>query len=298
MPKIIWTGDWHLTQDKPRCRIDDDWEGFLDNLLKYVVRQANDRDAYLVIGGDIFGRRSPNVSNSILNIFIRNVMGVYNGTRILAGNHDEYFHNFDLIHKTSFGILDSFITSANIKKLSYIDDLGCWKHFNGKIKNPNSELVFIHRLTFENKKTMPPNVEATTADGLLKEFPQAKYIFTSDMHRSFLYEKNGRYVCNAGSLYRGSADQVLYSPCVYFVDTDKTKIEKILLPDTDKMVVDSYIIEGKEKDDRISAFVEGLNNTNDMTFDFIGNIEMAIKKNKIDNDLRAVIIELCDKEVN
>jgi DNA repair exonuclease SbcCD nuclease subunit len=296
--KLIWTADWHICDQIPRCRIDEDWYGFLENLIQFIVDTANRKNAILGIGGDLFGRRSPNVSNYLLSMFIKKILQIKKGTRILAGNHDEYFHNFDYISKTSFGILDAFISSnENNGKLSYIDDLGTWYNFNEEIVNPNKEIIFLHRLVFENAKTIPPNVEASTANDLLNEFPNAKLILTGDNHGSFIYEKKGRRVCNPGSIYRGNAEQINYQPIMYFIDTDKDSIEIIELPDQGKMVTDSYIIEEKERTDRLDSFVERLKKDGNIELDFLSNIENALNKNKkMSKETIICIRELCEME--
>jgi DNA repair exonuclease SbcCD nuclease subunit len=296
--KLIWSADWHIADIAPRCRLDDDWYIFLENIIKFIVKTANAKNAILGIGGDLFGRRSPNVSNYLVSMFIRNVLQVKKGTRILAGNHDEYFHNFDYISKTSFGILDAFINGIeNNGRLSYIDDLGTWYNFNEEVINPDEEIVFIHRLVFNSAKSIPPNVQASTAQDLLDEFPKAKLILTGDNHGSFIYEKKGRKVCNPGSIYRGTSEQINYKPSVYFIDTDKDIIEQIFLPDTELMVTDKYIQEEHLREDRLNSFVEKLKSNEGITLDFMSNLENAIKKNKkLSKETIDVIYDLTEEE--
>jgi DNA repair exonuclease SbcCD nuclease subunit len=298
MSKIIWTADWHLVADKPRCRIDEDWLGFLDKIMQFIVKTANDKKAILGIGGDLFGRKSPNVPNYIVTMFLKNVLKVKLGTRILAGNHDQPGHNFDYIEKSSFGILDAFITgNENNGRLNYIDDLGSWSHFNGEVKNPNQELQFVHRLVFNNAKSIPPNVQASTAQELLDEYPNAKMILVGDNHGSFVYKKNGRYLINPGSIYRGNASQKEYKPSVYFIDTDKEIIEQIFLPDTDLMVEDEYLIEEEEKENHIGAFVEKLKKNEAIELDFMKNIEKALLINKkLSKETVSMINYLCSEK--
>jgi hypothetical protein len=281
MPKLIWSADWHLCDIAPRCRIDEDWYIFLESVIQFIVKTANKKNAILGIGGDLFGKRSPNVSNYLLSMFIKNILQVNKGTRILAGNHDEYFHNFDYISKTSFGILDAFISSnENNGKLSYIDDLGTWYNFNEEIINPDREIAFVHKLAFENNKVMPPNVNACTAQDLLDEYPKANLILIGDNHHSFIYEKKGRKVLNPGCIYRGAIDFVDYEPCIYFIDTDKDIIEKILIPDNGKLVEDRYMTEQGERLDRVEAFVEKIKSNGKITLDFKGNCLNKIETNK------------------
>jgi len=295
MSKIIWTADWHLVSERPRCRTDEDWLGFLDSMMQSVVKIANSKKAILGIGGDLFGRKSPNVPNYIVSMFLRNVLQVKQGTRILAGNHDSPGHNFDYIEKSSFGILDAFITgNENNGRLNYIDDLGSWSHFNGEIKNPNQELQFIHRLVFNNSKSIPPNVQASTAQELLDEYPKAKMILVGDNHGSFIYEKKGRYLINPGSLYRGNALQINYVPSVYFIDTDKDIVEQIYLPDTEKLVEDAYLVEEEERINHIEAFVEKLKKNEVVELDFLSNIENGLLINKkLSKETVKMIRELC-----
>jgi len=298
MPRLVWSSDWHLVDTIPRCRLDEDWYGFLDRIMKFIVKTANDKNAILGIGGDLFGRRSPNISSYLLSMFIKNVLQVKKGTRILAGNHDEYFHNFDYISKTSFGVLDAFIKgSDNNDKLSYIDDLGTWLNFNEDIVNPGREIVFIHRLVFNSIKNVPPNVQASTAQDLLNEFPKAKMILTGDNHTSFIYKKNGRMVINPGSIYRGDVSQKDIVPTIYYIDTEKEIVEEIKIPDNEKMVEDSYIIERDMKENRISAFVEKLRNNESVNLDFLENIENGLLANKkLSKDTVKMIRFLCEEE--
>jgi DNA repair exonuclease SbcCD nuclease subunit len=294
MPKLLMSADWHLRSILPRCRIDDNWLDFQESIVKEIVKITNNKKAILCLIGDIFD--IPNVPSFITAMFLLNVLKVKMGTRILAGNHDLPAHSWANISNSSIGIINSIIVNGH-HGLSYINELGSWNHFNEDVKNPNQELQFIHRLVFEKAKDVPPNISACSAQDLLDEFPNAKYIFTGDMHRAFHYEKKNRHVINPGCIVRQAADFKEYLPSVYFVDTDEDIIEQIFLPDNGEVVIDSYLREEEERVDRIEAFVEGVKKNGKVSLDFISNVNTALDKNKkMSKETILMINELMEDE--
>jgi len=285
--KSIITADLHLRPDRPRCRIDDDWLGFQEATIKFIVEEANKRNCLLSIIGDVFGKESPNVPNYITAMFLRYMLQVKKGVRLLAGNHDLPYHSWENVNSSSFGIVNSIIGD----KIKYFDDLGSWAHFNEEPESPDQEIQFLHRLVFENLKSLPPNVKACTAQDLLNEFPNAKWIFTGDMHKHFHYEKKGRHVINPGCIIRQASDFINYKPIIYYVDTEKNIVEEIELPDVNiKLVDDSYIKIEEERENRVGAFVEGVKKSGKISLSFIDNINVALEKNN--NLSKATIKEI------
>jgi DNA repair exonuclease SbcCD nuclease subunit len=277
MPKLIISADWHLRDKAPRCRMDENWESFQRNLVSEIVTIANNKKCPLVIVGDLFD--SPNCPARIISMAIEELSKIKYTVHFLAGNHDLPYHSIENLQNSSIGIFSSLSKEHN-KIVHGMDDFGQWIDFNDKVKGDDYKLLFIHRLVFQNTKSLPPNVQASTAQDLLDEFYQADWIFTGDNHTSFVYKKGQRQLINPGSIYRGSSDQKDYKPSVYFVDTDNEKIEQIFLSDTQEIVDDSYIIEQDEKEERISAFVEKLKKNEAIELDFMKNIEKALLINK------------------
>ena len=292
--RFIASSDKHLQLNIPRCRIDDDWLQTQKNLLQFIANEANKRKCPVYDFGDIFD--TAKVPSIIISMFLEFAFSVNAGIRILAGNHSLLYHSMDNIDESSFGIIDKIVKSKD-KRIQYFDDIGMYSHFSEELKGKDTSLLFIHRLVFENKKSLPPNVQACTAQDLLDEYPTMKWIFVGDQHHSFHYEKKGRHVINPGCMYRGASDFKNYQPIVYFIDTDKEIIEEIELPDNGKMVDDSYIIEEKERTDRLDSFVERLKKDGNIELDFLSNIENALNKNKkMSKDTIICIRELCEME--
>jgi len=292
--KFIASSDKHLTALLPRCRQDEDWLGTQKRLLQFIANEANKRKCPVHDYGDIFD--TSRVPSIIVSMFLEFAFSVNAGIRILAGNHSLLYHNIDNMAESSFGIIDKIVKSGD-KRIQYFDDIGQYAHFNEKLKGKETGLLFIHRLTFENSKTIPPNVNAVTANDLLLEYSNAKWIFVGDNHHSWHYEKKGRHVISSGCMYRDASDMKNYQPIIYYIDTEKDIAEEIKIPDTEKIIDDSYIIERNEKENRISAFVEKLRNNESVNLDFLENIENGLLANKkLSKDTVKMIRFLCEEE--
>lgn len=295
--KFIASSDKHLQLNIPRCRQDLDWLGTQRRLLQFIANEANKRKCPVFDFGDVFN--TAKVPDIIKTLFLEFAYSINNGLRILAGNHSLLYHSWDNVNESSFGIINEIVKGGD-KQIQYFDDIGLYSHFNEEMKGTDTGLVFIHRLVFENAKSIPPNVNACTANDLLQEFPNAKWIFTGDQHHAFHYEKKGRHVINPGCLYRGDADFKTYQPIIYFIDTDKEIVEEINIPDTEEIIDDQYIIDRDEKEERISAFVEKLKKNEAIELDFMKNIEKAllINKGKMKKETVSMIRELCTEDIN
>jgi DNA repair exonuclease SbcCD nuclease subunit len=275
--KAIITADWHIRSDKPRCRLDDNWEETQSLMVKEIVLIANKYNVPLIINGDLFD--SPNIPARFVIMLIRYFSKVKNKVYFLAGNHSLPFHSLKEYKNSSIGIFMS-TSEKHLNIQEGMSNFGKWNHFNDAMQGENEEIVFTHRLVFKNTKSIPDNFEGITATQLLEEYPKAKWIFLGDNHKSFHYEKNGRHVINPGCTIRQSVNEKDYQPIVYFVDTEKEIIEEIPLSDTTPMVDDEYIKNANEKEERIESFVEKIKSSENFGLSFKDNVNEAISKNK------------------
>ena len=140
----------------------------------------------------------------------------------------------------------------------------------------------------------PDFVDCETPESLLDKFPNAKWIFTGDYHRNFHYEKKGRHVINSGCLLRQASDFKDYQCGVYFVDTDKNIVEFIFIIDNEELIDDSYITKENEREQRIDNFVNKLQKTQSISFDFIDNVKKSMKENEFTKDLENMVNELME----
>lgn len=289
--KLIVSADWHLRNQLPRCRKDENWIETQKKTIEQVSEYCKKYRCDLFIVGDIFHSHSETTVEIIQ--LVQNVakelkqygLSVY----ILAGNHDLLYHSSENINKSAIGVL---LKSANIFPISWYSEEISAGNFDEETEN--KKIIFKHVLVFPDAKSLPPNVDAITAKELLSEYDKAQWIFTGDMHKNFHYEKNGRHVINPGCLIREVSDMKDYQNGVYFVDTEKEIVEWLVIKDNESFVDDSYILKEKEKEERIEKFADKLKETKNISLDFISNVEQSISENKISDELKETIEELLD----
>lgn len=288
--KGIICADLHLREDLPRCRKDEDWILTQENALKQISNICIQKKCDLYLVGDIFHRSSEHrmvylIQNLARELEKNNLCVLY-----LCGNHDLKYHSSLNMNESAIGLLKGSRNCFLIKDYLETENVSA-SNFDEE-DNKNAEIVFKHILCFPDVKSLPPNVDAMTAKEMLSEFPSARFIFLGDYHKSFCYEKNGRYVINPGCLLRQASDFKDYNPSVFYVDTDKNIVESFPIIDREELVDDSYILQEQEKEERIEMFANKLKDTKSMSLDYIENVNNAMIENKLSEELKKTINEL------
>lgn len=290
--KLIVSADWHLRATRPRCRTDENWIATQAKALDQIYKIAVKKGCSVFVVGDVYNTNSDASFECIsmaqdLAIDLENEgLSLY----VLAGNHDLPHHSTENIDKSAIGIL---MNSNNVGEIRVLGGNISASNFDEE-DDKNAEIVFKHILVFPDMKSIPPMCDGLIAKDLLEEFPNAKWIFTGDYHKNFHYEKNGRHVVNPGCLLRQVSDMKDYQPGVYYVDTESGEVEFIEIEDNEDFIDDSYIIKEQEKEKRIEAFASKLNETENISLDYLENVKKSMNENKFGNDLTEVIEELLE----
>ena len=277
MTNKIITADFHLRKSVPVCRqqTEEEWLDSQREVIRFIINEANKRKADIFILGDVF--HTPRVDVSISNMLLKEALNLSENlwVYILVGNHESLGHNISLSDKTS--IYPFILNNWPFKDIA-IDYDGA-THFGEEPKNLKSKMIFLHTLTFPSEKDMPPTLKGQTAQDLLDKYPMAKNIFVGDYHKNFIYREKDRFVLNPGCITIQSSDMIDYAPQIYFI-SNTGDIESILLPNDKNCISDSHIKGKKEREGRLSAFIETVKGTSrGMSLDFKDNVEKAIELN-------------------
>ena len=305
--RYLITGDNHLRPDRPLCRLDEDWIALQKTQLDFLVHEANRYQADLVITGDLFD--TPRVPPILVSAFIEALIPLLGKCYFIAGNHCLPWHKLENIGDSSIGILKAI--AERDEKFIYLEtteftERGRFEH----VAKLSDDIYVIHTLTFPTAEEIPFGAEAVSAYQLLEKYPDAQFIFTGDYHKNFVVEDDGRYVINPGCMNVQSADMINYAPQAYFLETgqaidvttkkDKHKVYRrdnmellnIPIPDTKDVLTRNHLDQQKERDARISSFVETIMHDGQIGLSFEDNLNAAILGNNLAQPIRDILQEV------
>lgn len=278
----IITADWHLRKDVPQSRpeTEEGWINLQFSIVKRIQDHAINTGLDIYQNGDLYHRSQPyqGIIGNLIAAFTGFPLGFYR----LAGNHDLPYHNWDNVLNSGWYASPGFDMT--------IVQNGAF-HFEQESHKTKNKIVFTHQLTFPDEKSRPYMAGGKTAEDLLEEFPNAKWIFTGDYHKAFHYEKRGRHVVNPGCLTRQSATEEDYDCGFYVVDTEKNKVEFVSIGDTVPLNT-MHLKKSKERETRIDAFMEIVESKGKVSLSYRDNLEKKLENKKITKGIRTIITEI------
>ena len=236
MAQLIATGDWHLTEYRPRSRKDDYISAMIAK-IKFIADMKADR---ILNPGDVTD--SHEFPDKFKTKWISRL-----SKRIICvpGQHDLRYHTsgivntplgvlseavgFKIIHNTDgpFTMQKHVRTALGSKEVS-VYGAGWNKKIPEIIDMEAYNILLTHRMVIESK--LWDKQESYDVAGSLLRRNKFDLIVSGDNHQSFHYERDGKMLINCGSLMRSKIDQVDHKPCVWVIDTDKKSYEQIFIP--------------------------------------------------------------------
>lgn len=302
--KIGITGDWHLTDKTPRCRVDD-YPETQKKKLEWIFNKCIEEGVRLLLQpGDFFD--SSKLKDKVKTYWIDNLP---NSIQIytVPGQHDMRYHTSD-IDDTPMGVLyaaDSIEVINEVPKyLAHWGEPNTWIYGSGwndpipelaDTSGPACHIWVTHRMVIK-EKLWEAQTHYEKGDVLLKR-TKFDLIVSGDNHQAFQYEYEGRKLVNCGSLMRSTIDQVTHEPQMAIYDTETKELEVIKIPiePAEKVMQVEVARKEKERNEKMIEFIENFaESQGDIKFDFRRNLTDFIKANDVPADVRTIIDEVME----
>ena len=319
--KIVCLGDLHLLWDKPIARKDNAHE-VQKKKFKFVLDWAGKNQAVIIQPGDFFDTAR---SWHLTSTYVKFLDDYYTNHKILDiyvvyGQHDTYMYSEKTRHATGLGLL-----VAN-RLVHLLDDRGQALNYKSvvwaygasfgqpvpKVKeNDDSKLniLVIHKMIVD-EKLWAGQEDYVYAEDFLDQYPNYDLIVCGDCHRRFAFEQDGRYIVNSGPLFRKEAD--LYNlteaiPGFYVYDTGKRTLDWVGIPHglPNDVLSRDHLDRQERIDKAMEEFInsmhlyegEGEEEDDSAVVDFMGNLGVFIKENKIGKGVIDVLSSVMDEEI-
>jgi len=297
---MILTADLHLRRTTPRARTDDFGDA-QERKFRFILKQAQ-ASPPLLVAGDFFHVSKP--GEGLLR-WVIDLLREYKIVPIcVPGQHDLPNHSIEQIGESGLGVLKSagvihileeFVQPVILATGSEI----IWGCAYGQEPHPSMNdnqrfnIFLWHHMIINSE--LWPGQEADKATAILRKYISFDLIVTGDNHQSFVVSPSSdldgrnRLLINPGSMMRQTAAQINHKPCVF--KWEKGKLEQIFLPIEDDVLDLTELEQTKERDSRISAFVERLNTQHEIGLDFQKNLEGHLQTNVVKPEVKKIIWE-------
>jgi hypothetical protein len=157
-------------------------------------------------------------------------------------------------------------------------------------------ILVIHEMIID-EKLWDGQEDYQLASRILREHPY-NLIISGDNHSFFSQEHKGRILINCGSIMRSTIAQIDHRPKYFVYDIDSGDHDALDIPI--EPIKDVMNIEGakeeKEKDEKIEAFVEGLDHNVEISLNFQKDMNTYLKKNKVDEEITKIIQDCLEED--
>lgn len=312
-PTAILSADWHVREDRPKCRVDD-FGTTITRKVKFIKdMQKEYHNIPVLLAGDAFHRSKPRsqelqIGNNYFNLLTWSLQNFPDNIIAIAGQHDIPNHNLDLINQSNLSVL------AAAGKITYgkynPDNPDCIGNFIGlhyfpfgkKIRPISTvdnaflypiNIAMIHELIYRRDIDYFPGIEeiGTNAIPLLKKYDY-DLILSGDNHTPFVVEYENKLLVNPGSLYRSTAKQKEHKPRVYLWYAESNTVEPVFIPIDDLETIDiEYLEKEQKKENQIQKFAARLKDYDALDIDFLSNLDYYFKTARVHKKVKELVNE-------
>jgi len=291
IPLFIASGDWHLMDKTPVCRIDDSFQTTMWNKVKFITDLSYELDIPIILGGDVFD--SWRGSLGLLHKAFSSLANIYT----IAGNHDLFGENFALIHKTLFGMMDfsDRFTILGNQATDFHNFNVYGQHFGQTIMKPyttETNVAVIHEMVWNNIMPYPGLDNTTNVNSIMKKYKEFDIIVSSHNHIPFATKRGRRLLVNPGSILRLTSAAKDIKPRIYIVYSDMT-VKPIFIPIVGSHVSDEHIEKKKEIISAVDKFIQSVKiERTEEIIPFEEYIQRILDTNEINPKIRKILIEV------
>jgi DNA repair exonuclease SbcCD nuclease subunit len=292
---MILASDIHIQSGQPVSR-SDDYQDSQFITLDFLFRAMAEDDGIGIIGGDFFDVPRPPIAlmRMVVELIFKYKIKLY----VVPGQHDMPFHSMKYINSSGLGMLE---VSNALTILNGPHEAECgflWGIPYGadaltqlqldhieKSSHANRPHVLVwHTMVLKDQDPLYPGQEAPLAGKLLRTTNHAfDLILTGDNHQQFVISAENEYhLVNPGSMMRMTAAQVDHQPAIYSWKPGIVPIRIPLPPEASGVLDRTHIDTKKEKEERVSSFVERLDTHQEVGLSFSDNLEKSILSNPPD----------------
>lgn len=298
----IFVSDLHLTETTPVSRIDNYIEAQISKLQFLRELSTKNHNCPILCAGDVFDhwKGSPWLCHMAYNNLPRPFYSI-------VGQHDLPNHSLENYHRSALALLDRVdpdICVLNGTKIEtetlFIVGLpfGHIPDSPDELPTPATlrsrqkrKILLLHGLTFERELPHWSHGDgAYTADELLDTFGDVfDVIVIGDNHQPFVVKRANTILLNPGSMMRSTLDQHQYQPACYLYYAINNEITRVPFPIQPDVHSDAHVQSKQERDKRIAAYIERINQDWDSGLSFEQNLEAFFKANKTPKSVRGLI---------
>ena len=294
--RVMCASDLHLRDDRPRCRVDN-WYETTRSRLQWLIGLMNENKCPLLIAGDITDKGSNNqtLENLLLEEFGKALFPIWT----INGQHDVQYHSQNWLRKSTYWVMHQAKVIEHIETKLHNNIIGDISGFSfGTPMTNGTGIAMCHRSVYPTTAQIPffmgEHTDTIGADELLDQFDY-ELIVSGDVHMPFYLQRDGKTLINPGGLFRQKSDKKYTIPTVYlYEDGVVTGFEAPIVIDN---VVQEYLIAEKERDTRISAFVERLSTSAEIGLSFRDNVELGFKTNKLRQVVKELVLKAMEDEL-
>jgi len=291
--KFILTADLHFQYNTPICRTDNFIETQI-NKMKWLGELAAKNSATILSAGDVTHKAREDKQNEFLNMlleFLPPMVGIF-------GNHDVLYHKKENIYKSTLGILTSTgkykllngtttLNGHNLHPFNWGEELvDC-------VKSSGKDIAIWHKMVLAPNDDLAQFVNGVDSETLLDKYPNYDVILTGDNHKTFVIEKDGRYLVNPGSFMRITAKQKDFEPSVFIYDTKTGSLEQVKVP-IDSNAVSVEHLSAKTDMVDFNAYIEQIKNKEELSINFYENVMLKLKQEKISSLVEEKILSFLE----